>query len=170
MLRRLALPGRGGAVQRGRARPGAPPAAPGASLRRYLCFTVAGIPMAMDLATVQEVVEVPPIFRIPRPAGPAEHLAVVRGRMVLVVDLRRRLGLVNPVTDARTRLIVTAGQARPWAILVDSATEVLTLEATAPEAGAAPGAGLRADFFAGSLEVGGGRIFVPDFAKVLAGG
>jgi len=162
VLRRPAL------SARARGRPGASPAAPGATLRRYLCFTVAGIPMAMDLAAVQEVVEVPPVSRIPRAAGPAEHLAVVRGRMVLVVDLRKRLGLVNPLTDARTRLIVTAGQPRPWAILVDSATEILTLDAAPPEADAVPGAGIRADLFAGSLEVGGGRIFVPDLAKVLS--
>ena len=93
----------------------------------------------------------------------------MRGRVLLVVDLRKRLGLVNPVTDERTRLIVTAGQPRPWAFLVDAATEILALEAAAPEAGAAPGAGLRADLFAGSLEVGGGRVFVPDFGKVLSG-
>jgi len=125
--------------------------------------------MAMDLAGVQEVVALPPLFRIPRPAGPAEDLAVVRGRVVLVVDLRKRLGLVNPVTDQYARLIVTTGQPRPWAFLVDAATEILALETAAPEEGAAPGAGLRADLFAGSLEVGGSRVFVPDFAKVLAG-
>ncbi len=124
--------------------------------------------MAMDLAAVQEVVGVPSLFRIPHPAGPAEGLAVVRGRVVLVVDLRRRLGLVNPVTDGRTRLIVTAGLPRPWAFLVDAVTEVLGLDAAAPEAGAVPGAGLRADLFAGSLEVGGSRVFVPDLAKILS--
>lgn len=163
MLRRPAHPGRGGGGPGGRTDPGIFPTA----VVRYLRFTVAGIPMAMDLAAVQEVTGVPPLFRIPRPAGPAEHLAVVRGRALLVVDLRVRLGLVNPVTDDRTRLIITAGQPRPWAFLVDAVTEVLALEAAAPEAGQAPGAGLRADLFAGSLQVGGSRVFVPDFAKVL---
>lgn len=168
MLRRPVLTGRSGALH-GRAREGEPPPTAKGPLRRYLCFTVAGIPMAMDLAAVQEVVAVPPLVRVPRPAGPAESLAVVRGRAVLVVDLRKRLGLVNPVMDNRTRLIVTAGQPRPWAFLVDAATEVLALEAQAPESDASPGAGLRADLFAGSLEAGGSRIFLPDFAKVLSG-
>lgn len=124
--------------------------------------------MAMDLGGVQEVVEVPPLTRIPRPVGPAEHLAVVRDRVVLVVDLRVRLGLVNPVTDQRARLIVTAGQARPWAFLVDAATEILTQEAAAPGDAGAPAAGLRPDLFAGSLEVRGDRILLPDLVKVLA--
>jgi chemotaxis signal transduction protein len=138
-------------------------------IERYLCFLVAGVPMAVDLATVQEVVEVPPLVPIPRPAGAAEGFAVVRDRVVLVVDLRRRLGLVNPVTDSRARLIVTAGMPRPWAFLVDAATEILALDIGAPETGVAPGAGLRADLFAGSLETEGRRVFLPDFVKVLSG-
>jgi chemotaxis signal transduction protein len=79
-----------------------------------------------------------------------------------------RLGLVNPVTDQRARLIVTAGQARPWAFLVDAATEILTPEAAAPGDPGAPAAGLRPDLFAGSLEVRGRRVLLPDLVKVLA--
>jgi len=156
------------ALPRARGAAGPGPAGPPVPPRRYLCFLVAGIPMAMDLGAVQEVVEVPPLTRIPRPAGSAEHLAVVRDRVVLVVDLRKRLGLVNPVTDHRARLIVTAGQARPWAFLVDAATEILTQEAAAPDDQGAPAAGLRPDLFAGSLEVRGNRILLPDLVKVLA--
>jgi chemotaxis signal transduction protein len=158
VARRGAAPGR-----LGRAIPAGSPSAQ----RRYLSFLVAGITMGMDLAAVQEVAEVPPMCRIPRPAGAAEYLAVVRGRAVLVVDLRRRLGLVNPVTDQRTRLIVTAGLARPWALLVDAATEVLTVDAIPPDTEASPGAGLRADLFAGSIPAHGRRLFLPDLGKVL---
>lgn len=145
----------------------APTGAPRRPVARYLSFLVAGVPMAMDLAAVREVAEVPLLFPIPRPAGPADHLAVVRDHVVLVVDLRKRLGLVNPVTDQRTRLIVTAGLARPWAFLVDAATGILAA-AEPPETEAAPGAGLRADLFAGSLKAQSTRIFLPDFSKILA--
>jgi len=163
VLRKVRPQGQGGAV-RGRAA-AVPPRPP---VARYLSFVVAGVPMAMDLAAVREVVEVPPRFPIPRPAGAAESLAVVRDRVVLVVDLRRRLGLVNPVTDQRTRLIVTAGLAHPWAFLVDAATGILATGPEAPDAEAAPGAGLRADLFAGSLEAQGARVFLPDFSKILS--
>ncbi len=169
MLRKVS-PAGGRALPRGR--PGAArlqPAGPQGPAHRYLCFLVAGVPMAMDLTAVQEVVEVPPFSRIPRPAGAAEHFAVVRDRLVLVVDLRKRLGLVNPVTDQQTRLIITAGLSRPWAFMVDAATEVLSLAAGAAEGQGAPGGGFRSELFAGSLEVRGSRVLLPDFAKLLGG-
>lgn len=151
-----------------RPRRAAPPR-PAAPQPQYLCFTVGSVPMAMDLLAVREVVEVPPLARIPRPAGPADSLAAVRGRVVLVVDLRKRLlNLVNPVTDGRARLIVTAGLARPWAFLVDAVTEILALEAEPPAAAATPASELRGELLAGSLEVRGTRVLVPDWAKVLA--
>lgn len=163
MLRKGAPAGqRASPRPRGVAAPPRPPRA------RYLSFVVAGVPMAMDLAAVREVVEVPSIFPIPRPASAAEGLAVIRDRVVLVVDLRRRLGLINPVIDHRTRLIVSVGLARPWAFLVDAATGILAAGAEAPEPEATPGGGLRADLFAGSLEAEGARIFLPDFSKILA--
>jgi purine-binding chemotaxis protein CheW len=123
--------------------------------------------MAMDLTAVQEVIEVPPLSRIPRPAGAADRFAVVRGRVLLVVDLRKRLGLVNPGMDQQTRLIVTAGHSRPWAFVVDTATEILSLGAGAFEGQGTPGAGFRSELFAGSLEVRGSRVLLPDFARLL---
>ncbi|MBI4198902.1 MAG: chemotaxis protein CheW, partial [Chloroflexi bacterium] len=75
-------------------------------MQRYLAFTVAELNLAIPVDQVFEVAPVPPLTRVPRPARHIEGLATLRGRPLPVMDLRKRLGLVNPVMSPHTRMIV----------------------------------------------------------------
>jgi purine-binding chemotaxis protein CheW len=105
-------------------------------MRQYLCFTVADLALAIQLDQVTEVVAVPPITRVPRPARHIEGLASVRGRTIAVVDLRKRLGLVNPagMRDARMIVATPGGYPQPLGFIVDAVGEILSVG----DAGAAP--------------------------------
>ena len=96
---------------------------------RYLCFLVADLSLAIPVDRVAEVASVPPITRIPRPARHIEGLTTLRGRIVPVVDLRKRFGLVNPVTDHHTRMILAlpGPQCEPVGFIVDSVGEILSV-------------------------------------------
>ena len=69
-------------------------------MKRYLAFTVADLALAIQLDQVFEVIEVPSITKVPRPARHIEGLANLRGKTIPVVDLRKRLGLINPLTTS----------------------------------------------------------------------
>lgn len=136
-------------------------------MQRYLCFLVAELSLVIPVDQVAEVASVPPITKIPRPARHIEGLASWRGRTIPVVDLRKRLGLVNPVTDHHTRMIVALPGARgePVGFIVDSAGEILSVseaEGAAPVSVPWVAEGL----LAGALEVQGRQVLVPDLAKI----
>ncbi|GEJ57101.1 chemotaxis protein CheW [Anaeromyxobacter diazotrophicus] len=67
----------------------------------------------------------------PVPGAPAFVAGVVqvRGRVLPVLDLRARFGLAPAEPSLDRRLVVAQHRERPVALLVDSAREVLTLEA-----------------------------------------
>ncbi len=134
---------------------------------QYLCFVVADLSLALPVDQVAEVAPVPPITRIPRPARHIEGLATLRSRPIPVVDLRKRLGLVNPVTSDHTRMIVALPGARgePVGFIVDSVGEILSVgEAEGPAPVSAPW--VAEGLLAGALEVQGRPVFLPDLAKI----
>jgi purine-binding chemotaxis protein CheW len=134
---------------------------------RYLCFLVADLTLALPVDRVAEVAPVPPVTRIPRPAPHIEGLASLRGKTIPVVDLRKRLGLVNPVTGTHARMIVAlAGEGgAPVGFIVDSVGEILSvgeLDGVAPASVPWVAEGL----LSGALEVQGRRILLPDLTRL----
>ena len=137
-------------------------------MKRYLSFTVADLFLALPVDQVAEVAPVPPITRIPRPARHIEGLAILRSRPIPVVDLRKRLGLVNPVTGDHTRMIVAlpGAQGELVGLIVDSVGEILSVgEGEGPAPVSAPWVAER--LLAGTLEVHGRPVLLPDLAKIM---
>ena len=137
-------------------------------MKRYLAFTVADLVLAIQLDQVVEVVEVPPITKVPRPARHIEGLANLRGKTVPVVDLRKRLGLVNPATSGAARMIVAlpGGRGEAMGFIVDSVGEILSVgEAEGPARVTAPWVDER--LLAGTLEVHGRSVLLPDLVKIM---
>ncbi len=137
-------------------------------MKQYLAFTVADLALAIQLDQVAEVVEVPTITKIPRPARHVEGLANVRGKAIRVVDLRKRLGLVNPETSHLARMIVALpeGRGESLGFIVDSVGEILSVgEAEGPTRLPAPW--IDEGVLAGALEVQGRRVFLPNLAKIM---
>jgi purine-binding chemotaxis protein CheW len=135
---------------------------------RYLRFTVADLNLAIQLDQVYEVGEVPPLTKVPRPARHIEGLANLRGKPVPVVDMRKRLGIVNPATGGTRRMIVAlpAGRGGPVGFIVDSVGEILSVgDSEAP--GPTPPPWVDERFLAGTVEVHGQPVLLPDLVKIL---
>lgn len=137
-------------------------------MKRYLAFTVADVNLAIQLDQVSEVVELPPITKVPRPARHIEGLANLRGKTVPVLDLRKRLGLINPVTTSQACMIIAlpGGRGEPMGFIVDSVGEILSVgEEEGPAHATAPWLDER--LLAGTLEVHGRPVLLPDLAKIM---
>jgi purine-binding chemotaxis protein CheW len=96
----------------------------------YLAFVLAGETYAVQIAHVAEILRVLPITEVPR--APANVLGVisVRGKLVTVVDLRRRFRLAEAPVDRRTRILLTdVGGGEPIGLLVDEVQQVWRLAA-----------------------------------------
>ena len=136
-------------------------------MQRYLSFVVADLALAIPVDQVFEVAPVPPLTRIPRPARHIEGLATLRGKPLPVMDLRKRLGLVNPAMNRHTRMIVAwpGGRRELLGLIVDSVGEILAVgEAESPAR--IPASWVDEGLLIGAIEIQGRPVLLPDLVKI----
>ena len=82
---------------------------------------------ALDIANVVQVVRMVAITPMPEASEVVEGVINVRGKVVPVVDVRRRFGLPLKPYDLNTRLLITRWDGRMMALIVDVVSEVLAM-------------------------------------------
>jgi purine-binding chemotaxis protein CheW len=92
----------------------------------YLAFSLAGETYAVQIAFVAEILKPPPITEVPRASRNVLGVVSVRGKLVTVVDLRRRFKLVESPFDRKTRILLaeSGGGAEQIGLLVDEVMQV----------------------------------------------
>lgn len=105
-----------------------PPAGGAADALVQLCtFRIGGEDYAIDLLRVREIIPPRPITPVPRAPSFLEGVIRLRGEVLPVLDVRKRLG-VPPAADARrARFLVANVARRRIALVVDEVCEVLRL-------------------------------------------
>jgi purine-binding chemotaxis protein CheW len=94
----------------------------------YLAFGLAGETYAVRIAQLAEILRPPPITEVPRAPATVIGVISVRGKLVTVLDLRRRLRLVEAPIDRRSRiLLVESGAGEQIGLLVDEVQQVWRL-------------------------------------------
>ena len=103
--------------------------------RELLAFELAGDPYAVPVERVREIVRLRPITPMPRVPKAVRGVIALRGEVIEVIDLRRRLCMPAFEPTRRSRIIVLHGEdGRAAGLLVDGVDEVLRL----PEDAIAP--------------------------------
>jgi len=98
----------------------------------YLAFVLAGENYAVRIAHVAEILKPPPITEVPRASPTVLGVISVRGRLVTVVDLRRRFRLpdteVRGPMDRKARILLAdVGRGEQIGLLVDEVQQVWRL-------------------------------------------
>lgn len=101
---------------------------------RLLTFDLASEVFAISAESVQEILEVPQITRVPGASAFANGLVNVRGTVVPLADLRVPFGMEPRAHCEDTRVIVIedeiAGDREMFAILADKVNDVADLDDT----------------------------------------
>jgi len=90
-------------------------------------FQVGRETYGVPITSLHEIVRVPEITPVPDAPDWMEGVINLRGKIVSVIDLRKRLGQKNPALSKRTRIMVVQESGRLCGLMVDSASEVLKL-------------------------------------------
>jgi purine-binding chemotaxis protein CheW len=96
-------------------------------LLQLVIFKIGEEEFGVEITRVKEIIRLQPITRIPRTPDFLEGVINLRGKIIPVVDLRRRLGLPPKEPDKKTRIIVIEEEDRMVGFLVDAVTEVLRI-------------------------------------------
>jgi len=93
-------------------------------------FQVGRETYGVAITSLHEIVRVPEITAVPDAPDYMEGVINLRGKIVSVIDLRKRLGEKNVTSSRRNRILVVEHNARLSGLIVDSASEVLKIPAS----------------------------------------
>lgn len=96
--------------------------------RKLVVFELAGELYGVDIFDVREIVGDTPVTRIPRAPDFVEGVVNLRGKLIPVIDLRKRFGFVKGEKTRETRIIIVDISGREAGLVVDSVREVATVE------------------------------------------
>lgn len=81
----------------------------------------------LSIACVQDVFKVDRLTRVPLAAPEIAGMVNLRGRIVTIIDLRRRLGLVEPKDERAAMALGIEFRGESFGLLIDAVGEVLKL-------------------------------------------
>jgi purine-binding chemotaxis protein CheW len=90
-------------------------------------FRVGQETFGVPITCVHEIVRVPEITNVPDAAAFVEGVINLRGKIVSVVDLRKRFGATDSVPDKKNRVIVVESEGKLVGLVVDAASEVMKI-------------------------------------------
>ena len=90
-------------------------------------FRVGRETYGVPITSLHEIVRVPEITAVPDAPDYLEGVINLRGKIVSVVDLRKRFGQPSAGLDRRSRILVVEHRGRLAGMIVDSASEVLKI-------------------------------------------
>lgn len=97
-------------------------------------FRIGRETFGVPISFVQEIVRVPEITSVPDSPDFVEGVINLRGKIVSVIDLRKRFGEVEISGHKKNRILVAEVEGKTVGLIVDSASEVLKVPATDIEA------------------------------------
>jgi purine-binding chemotaxis protein CheW len=100
---------------------------------QLVVFSIGKELYGVAIDAVHEIVKVPEITQVPDAPAFLEGVINLRGRIVPVVDLRKRLRLDSKEKTKSSRVLITEHEGRLVGLLVDAVSEVLKIQPDAVE-------------------------------------
>lgn len=136
----------------------------------FLAFVLAGEMYGVPLKKVREILSPPPITEVPRASSHVVGVCSVRGLLVTVFDLRRRLGIEErPLTRRARILLMITDSGEIVGLLVDEVKQVIRLAESEIELAASALGGDVSEQVMGIGRPPGEEIVLLDLSSVFGG-
>ncbi len=96
---------------------------------QLVVFTIGNEEFGVDISQVREIVRLVQITYMPKAPMFIEGVVNLRGQIVAIIDLAKRLGIPSKARGEATRIIVVEIDENTVGMIVDSVSEVLRLSA-----------------------------------------
>jgi purine-binding chemotaxis protein CheW len=132
-------------------------------------FTIGKELFGVDILMVQEIIRAAPITPVPNSPDFVEGVINLRGHILPVIDLRKRLNLLTGEIDLKdTWILILDIQNKVTGFIVDSVTEVIKIQENTIEP--PPDiikAGLESQYLRGVCDIGAQLLILLDFKRIL---
>src|SRR5712691_8908545 len=90
-------------------------------------FRIGNETYGVRIAAVREIVRVPEITAVPSAPDLIEGVINLRGKIIPVMDLRKRFGQIEIISDKKNRILVVELENKLIGLIVNAASEVLKI-------------------------------------------
>jgi purine-binding chemotaxis protein CheW len=137
-------------------------------LLQLVSFNLGEEEFGVDILKVQEINRMVPITRVPNTPVYVEGVINLRGKVIPIIDLRRRFGLDRREQDKNTRIIVVEISGKVVGFVVDSVSEVLRIPKSVTEPPPPIIAGVEADYITAVGKLQDRLLILLDLDKIFS--
>ncbi|MFN9993441.1 MAG: chemotaxis protein CheW [Phycisphaerales bacterium] len=135
---------------------------------QLVTFEVAGEEFAVDILAVQEINRMMELTRVPHSPPEVEGVINLRGKIIPVLDLRKRFKLAPGKRDESNRIIVVEVGGRVVGFIVDQVHEVLRIDSGIVEPAPAMVCSIDSEFISGVGKLNDRLLILLDVNRLFA--
>jgi purine-binding chemotaxis protein CheW len=136
--------------------------------QQLVVFDLAQEQYGVDIAAVEGIIKMQTITAVPRAPAFVEGVTNLRGKVLPVIDLRKRFGLPPADASKDTRIVVVEIAGATVGIVVDAVSEVLRVSDEAIEPPSPFVTTVDSAFLRGIAKVNDRLVILLDLSQVLA--
>jgi purine-binding chemotaxis protein CheW len=136
--------------------------------RQLVVFHLGAELYGVDISRVHEIIRMQSVTRVPRSPEFVEGVINLRGKVIPVVDLRRRFGLTIAEHTRASRVVVVELGDQVVGIVVDGVSEVLRINPATIEPPSPVVAGIDSEYLHGIAKLSDRLIILLDLDRILA--
>ena len=136
-------------------------------LLQLVSFKVGNEEFGVDILKVQEINKMTVITKVPNSPEFVEGVINLRGRVIPIIDLRKRLGMPEKEHDKNTRIVVVELASKTVGFVVDAVSEVLRISKDITEKPPELVAGVDSEYITSVAKLDDRLLILLDLERVL---
>jgi purine-binding chemotaxis protein CheW len=137
-------------------------------LLQLVSFKIGTEEFGVDILKVQEINRMMEVTRVPNAPEYVDGVINLRGKVIPIIDLRRRFGLERKERDKDTRIVVVELKGKVVGFVVDAVSEVLRIPRSVTEPPPALVSDINAEYITAVGKLEDRLLILLDLEKVLS--
>lgn len=134
---------------------------------QIVVFELGSEHFGVEIAQVESIIKMQPITRLPHVSNFVEGVTNLRGKVLPVIDLRKRFGLASQEANQNSRIVVVSLEQTEVGMIVDSVSEVLTVPEGSVEPAPAITSSVDTAFITGIAKLDQRLVILLDLHRIL---
>jgi purine-binding chemotaxis protein CheW len=137
-------------------------------IRQYVGFMLGNEKFAISIMDVEEIIRLTEITPVPKAPDFIEGIINLRGRVIPVADLKKRINLGEADYDEnKTRIVVVMLNDKRMGLIIDSVDEIIRIESSDVEQAPALTVNMDASYIEGVAKTEKGMIIILNIHKIF---
>ena len=136
---------------------------------QLVSFNIGTEEFGVDILKVQEINRMVDITKVPRSPDFVEGIINLRGKVIPIIDIRKRFNMELAEHDKNTRIVVVDIDGQVMGMVVDSVSEVLRIPASTIEPPPEVVSSIDSDYIRGVAKLEDRLLIYLDLSRILSG-